>query len=211
MGGRRLAFGLAMIWSALFGTFFGAIMPFWEAQIAMAEANDALNSKHPDLSKRRDALKRAIDADAYGVEPRLALIDLEFRLMMERGSRRRRPDLAPDPQGPHRREEAPAQPELDGRRALPGNLRPRPAPSPRGQHAPCPRATAPLRGDRRNPEGRTADPTALHHAELAEALADLGEPEAAREAAVALALHENTSHRDKKLPPAILKRLQKLR
>ncbi len=49
--GRLPAFGLALVWSALAGSFVGAITPFWRSEAALARADDALAHRPPDFER----------------------------------------------------------------------------------------------------------------------------------------------------------------
>ena len=56
-GGRLPAFALAAVWAALLGTFAGAVVPFWESEAAIAEAEAALARRPPDFDTRRGRLR----------------------------------------------------------------------------------------------------------------------------------------------------------
>lgn len=85
-GGRGAAFALAAVAAALLGSYFGAILPCWRAEAALAEARDALATRPPDLQGAQEAYRRAAEADAYSSRPWLALADLEFRSWLGRGT-----------------------------------------------------------------------------------------------------------------------------
>ena len=51
--GRLPAFALAIVWSALAGSFVGAITPFWRSEAALAGADDALAHRPPDFERAR--------------------------------------------------------------------------------------------------------------------------------------------------------------
>jgi hypothetical protein len=78
-GRRGTAFSLALVWSALVGTFAGAILPYWKCQGEMEVAQLALNRRTPDFQKARDAYSRACAADQFAVQPWLELADVEYR------------------------------------------------------------------------------------------------------------------------------------
>ena len=68
-GGRLPAFGLALIWAALIGSFAGAIGPFWESEAAIAEGKNALYARPPQFDKAQTACERARLADRYSARP----------------------------------------------------------------------------------------------------------------------------------------------
>ena len=88
LGGRVPAFGVAAVWVALLGTFVGAITPFWKAEAAMAEAEDALNARPPDFPRAEAAYERAKNADRYSARPWMAMAGLEYEIWKERGSKK---------------------------------------------------------------------------------------------------------------------------
>jgi hypothetical protein len=88
LGGRVPAFGAAAVWVALLGTFIGAITPFWKAEAAMAEAEDALNARPPDFPRAEAAYERAKNADKYSARPWMAMAGLEYEIWKERGSKK---------------------------------------------------------------------------------------------------------------------------
>ena len=47
--GRLPAVALAIVWSALLGSFLGAITPYWRSEAALGRADDALARRPPDL------------------------------------------------------------------------------------------------------------------------------------------------------------------
>ena len=61
--GRLPAVGLAIVWSALAGSFFGAITPFWRSEAALAAAEDALAHHPPGLRAAQAAYEFAKEAD----------------------------------------------------------------------------------------------------------------------------------------------------
>lgn len=83
-GGRMSAIGIAVIAAALVGTFVGKNAPTWRCEIALAEAEAALDSRQPDFAKAREAFLRAATADAYDRRPWAGLALLEARAALSR-------------------------------------------------------------------------------------------------------------------------------
>jgi len=87
VGGRLAAFSLAALWAALFGTFWGAIHPFWESEEAILEAQAWMKRKPPDFKHAEDAFERAIRADQYSARPWLGLAYLQYEQWRSRGAK----------------------------------------------------------------------------------------------------------------------------
>jgi hypothetical protein len=87
VGGRPAAFALSAIWAALFGTFVGAIHPFWESEACIREAKAWMERKPPDFKHAEDAFERAIRADQYSARPWLGLAYLEYEQWRSRGAK----------------------------------------------------------------------------------------------------------------------------
>jgi tetratricopeptide (TPR) repeat protein len=207
-GGRATAFALAAVVAALVGTFYGSILPFWNAEAAMAEAHDALAARPQDVERALEAYRRAIEADAYSARPWLALADLEFRAWMARGTQVGDPvwlRIDHDLEQALKRPRNPYSLEVQRLRAfyareiLGLNL------------ALSPLAAELLRNQEMDALGKASwlYPTnASLHAELAGALADRGHvPLAVKEAEEALRLDRLTPHADKKLPAKLREQL----
>ncbi len=64
VGGLGPAVVLACVWAALAGTFFGAVMPFWESESYRLAGDAALAARPPAFEAARDAYKKAIEADS---------------------------------------------------------------------------------------------------------------------------------------------------
>jgi hypothetical protein len=89
-GGRMFAFTLAIVWVALVGTFVGAITPYWKAEAAMAEAEEAINpgrGRAPDFDRAERAYLAATQFDHYSPRPWLAMATLDYQAWMARGSK----------------------------------------------------------------------------------------------------------------------------
>ncbi len=78
-GGLGPAIGLACGWAVLAGTFYGAVVPGWLSDVALAEGQAAMAARPPAYEAGRVAYARAIELDHYAVRPWLALADLEYR------------------------------------------------------------------------------------------------------------------------------------
>src|SRR5262249_49300415 len=87
VGGRAAAFGFAAAWGASLGTFVGAVTPFWKAEAALADADDALRSRPPALERAESAYERAKNADPLSARPWLGMAALEYRIWMDRGAK----------------------------------------------------------------------------------------------------------------------------
>jgi len=207
VGGLGPAVVLACVWATLVGTYFGAVMPFWNSEAAVAEAEAAMSSKPPAFGVARDALARAIEADRYNTRPWVALADLEYQFWRSpEGSKRKEPhwlkvllaiDGALDPKwrdpndlSLRRRQATYARMILAG---LPEDARPFEI---LGLKATIVKAC-------RN-AARIYPTSAAIRAELAQASAEMGMfPDAVREGNQALLLDRLTPHDDKKLPDRI--------
>ncbi len=209
-GGRLPAFGLALIWAALLGTFAGAILPFWKSERAIEDVQDALGARPPRFEQAEAACDRACQADRYSTRPWLYAAHLHYLEWIARGAR---PDdrrwrmvlvdlgkATDPPRNPNawalHRERAMVTRELLGR--LP-TLKP-------GE----------LMAIRASVVEATRKATLLYpnnaslHAELADASATIGVfPDAAHEAREALRLDDLMPHRDRKLPKAMRRWLVK--
>ena len=86
-GGRLPAFGLALIWAALLGTFTGAILPFWKSEKAIEEVQDALSTRPPQFERAEAACDRACQADRYSTRPWLYAAHLHYLEWIARGAR----------------------------------------------------------------------------------------------------------------------------
>jgi hypothetical protein len=209
-GGRLGAVGLAFIWVALFGTFWGAITPFWQSEAEIREAKAWMDRKPPDFKRAEDAFLRAIESDKYSARPWLGLAYLEYEQWRSRGAKpgdlrwNKVPVLllkaASSPRDPGawtlHRDRALVSRDLitqlgDGispnqQTALKGNV-----------------VEATRIATRLNPT------SAALHAQLAFASAEIGmDPDAAKAAREALRLDRITPHADRKLAPTIRKRLE---
>ena len=85
--GRLPAFALAIVWSALAGSFVGAITPFWRSEAALAGADDALAHRPPDFERAQAAYEFAKEADRYNARPWLGDAYLQLLIWESRGSK----------------------------------------------------------------------------------------------------------------------------
>ncbi len=85
--GRVSAFGLAAVWVALLGTFVGAVGPYWKAEAAIADGDDALRAKPPAFDRALADYERAKDLDALSARPWLKLASLEYAVWDMRGAK----------------------------------------------------------------------------------------------------------------------------
>jgi O-antigen ligase len=84
--------GLACIWAALAGTYFGAVTPFWHSEAERAAGDEAMSRKPPAFEVARQAYLQAIEADRYNVRPFIALANLEYAYWRSpEGSSRKEP------------------------------------------------------------------------------------------------------------------------
>ncbi len=130
---------LACVWAALAGTFYGAVMPFWESESYRRAGEDAMASRPPAYEAAREAYTRAIEADHYNIKPWIGLADVEYAYWRSpEQTKRKEPlfmrpliaiDKALDPPGgtPTTWGSAAARPTSRGR----SSARCRPTPSPK--------------------------------------------------------------------------------
>jgi O-antigen ligase len=80
-------FALAAFWAAVLGVFLGTIVPFWQSEAAIAEAEEAINHLPPDFDRAENAYRRAIAADRYNVRPWLGYANLVEHAWEWRGAK----------------------------------------------------------------------------------------------------------------------------
>jgi O-antigen ligase len=208
--GRAQVFGLAIVWAALLGSFIGTIGPFWRSEAAIAEANAAVSAQPPEWQRARDAYVRACREDVFSVSPWLGLADVEYRFWVSRGAKPEEPLWKAAKLALKKALESPRNPSsltVQSRRAAF-------AQEMLARYG----AKLPI-ADVIELEGllvescrigtRLYPTSAILHAELAEASADLRDiTAAAEEANEALRLDRITPHADKKLPDAVRARLE---
>jgi O-antigen ligase len=209
VGGRWWAFGLALVFAALAGSFVGSNLPHWRAEAVMAEAELALHSrKQPDARLAIISYMKAAQADRYSARPYLAWANLLFlkwqyeQAIAQRVWSTRIAPVLDEASAPPRNPNA-----LSVQRARMAILR--------ELIARQGRATKDLPRMQNDLVNAAAKAVKLYpnnaslHAELAEAAAAIGRFDlAAREAREALRLDRLTPHQDKKLPDAERKRLR---
>ena len=210
IGGRIVAFLLAMGWVALIGSFYGSVRPYWEAQRLIAEARSELVGRKPDYDAAQDLFLQASKADKFESIPHLSMAELTFSAWNDRNAipadkawPQIKSDLENAVKHPPRNPDSLA---VETRRAAMAT-----AILERG--GPLPRAIKEqLLAARVNASARVCRlyPTsAVYRAMLADALAANGQlVEATREAREALRLDGVTPHKDKKLTKESRKRLE---
>ena len=202
--GRLPAFALAIVWSALAGSFVGAITPFWRSEAALDGADDALAHRPPDFERAQAAYEFAEEADRYSPRPWLGDAYLQFLIWESRGSKpadlrwKKIPALLLKAAAPPRNPDAWT---LHSERALVTRdlLK-------RLGHTLSPREIIPLQAsvvEATRTASRLYPTNAALHARLAEASAEISMfRDAVTEAQEALRLDAITPHLDKKLAHA---------
>ena len=202
--GRLPAFALAIVWSALAGSFVGAITPFWRSEAALAGADDALAHRPPDFERAQAAYEFAEEADRYSPRPWLGDAYLQLLIWESRGSKpedlrwKKIPALLLKAASPPRNPDAWT---LHSERALVTRdlLK-------KLGHALSPREIIPLQAsivEATRTASRLYPTNATLHARLAEASAEISMfRDAVTEAQEALRLDAITPHLDKKLANA---------
>jgi O-antigen ligase len=209
LDGRGTAFILAAFWAMLAGTFSGTVAPFWKAQAKIAEADELIAKRYPDIDHIQDLYHQATQLDEYEVQPWLALAQLVFRATQQEGGippqsvwEQIDKDLhnaAQPPRNPNSLAVQQLRSELARRMLLRENLTQTAAARIRNAHV-----EAAYRASALYPTNASL------RADLAEAIADNGKLDAAvREARIALELDRATPHADKKLTPAVRSRLNR--
>ena len=203
-GGLGPGVVLACFWAVLAGTFFGAVVPGWQSDVALAEGQALMAARPPAYEAARNAFTRAIELDRYSVRPWLALADLEYRFWRS-------------PEAGDRKKTSWTKVLLTFDKALEGNYR---NPNNLGLRRfqahyartilgelpedAKPFAIVGLRGTIAKATRKAVSlyPTSAElRGELAQASADLGMySDAAAEAKIALRLDDLMPHADKKLP-----------
>jgi hypothetical protein len=203
IGGLGPAVVLAIVWAALTGTFFGAVMPFWKSEAERVAGDAALRRPPPAFEAARKAYTKAIEIDHYNIRPWVGLAELEYAYWRSpEQANRKEPgwmkvlmalSSALDPKwrnpanlGLRRRQVSFAKAIL---RDLPANASPEELLSLKTTIAKACRWAA-----------RIYPTSATIRAELAQASSEIGMyPDAVREAKQALLLDGLTPHLDKKL------------
>ena len=86
VGGRFGAFGLAAVAVSLLGGFLGAIVPFWQSQSLLGEAQRVMSGTAPNIDRARALDLAAARADTYSPMPWMALAEMEFQNWLAQGS-----------------------------------------------------------------------------------------------------------------------------
>jgi O-antigen ligase len=203
-------FALAILWSALVGSFVGAVTPYWRAETAVAQADDALRRMPPNYEGAQLAYDFAERADRFSPRPWLGEAYLQYRVWQEHGSKptdlrwKTIPTLLLKASSPPRN---PNVWSLHSERAkVTRELLNKVGPSL------SPREIIPIQAsivEATRTASRLYPTSADLHARLAEASAAMSIfQDAATEAREALRLDGITPHLNKKLPDAVRKRLE---
>ena len=207
VGGLGATIVLAVVWAALAGTFFGAVLPFWESEAQRVAGDTAMAARPPAFEVARESYKKAIEADRYNIKPWVGLADLEYAYW-------RSPEQVNRKEPRWMRVLIALDDALDAKWRNPANLglRRRQASYARAILREMPADAKPFEllslkttivkacrwAARIYPTGATI------RAELAQASADIGMyADAIREGKQALQLDELTPHLDKKLPKSV--------
>ncbi|WP_435007434.1 O-antigen ligase family protein [Tundrisphaera lichenicola] len=213
VGGILPAALLAVVWAALAGTFYGAVLPGWKSDAALELGNAYMTMQPPAFDKARAAYAEAISSDRYAVKPWIALADLEYQFW-------RSPEVVKRKEPHWTKVLISMDKSLDSTAGRnPNNLALR-----RRQAAYARAILRDLPADAKVVElldlkaaiarscrwaARIYPTSAMIRAELALASADIGMyPDAVREAKQALDFDEQTPHKDKKLPAAVRESLR---
>ena len=210
VGGLGPAVVLACVWAGLAGTFYGAVMPYWQSESLCDAAEAALASRPPAYEAAREGYERAIEADHYNVRPWLGLAEVEYaywrspEVASRKEPRFMKPLIAMDGAlDPKWRD--PANLGLRRRQAelarmILRDLRER-TPEPKPNEL-LPLLTTIVKANRW--AARIYPTSAARRADLARSSSEIGMyAEAAREAKQALLLDGLTPHADKKLPAPV--------
>lgn len=85
--GRIEVFFMALVASAVLGTFYGTVVPFWRSEAAIAQADAALRANPPKFEVAEAAYVRAYQADKYSARPWLGLAYEKYLEWQSRGSK----------------------------------------------------------------------------------------------------------------------------
>ena len=108
---RLPGFALALLWSALAGSFGGAIIPYWRCEAALAKAEEALAHQPPQYDRAQAAYEFAEQADKFSPRPWLG--DAYLQLMVWDSPRfpARRLEVEEDPRTRLDGHDAPSKPQ----------------------------------------------------------------------------------------------------
>ena len=87
VGGRVGAFGLACVWVAFVGIFFGAVGPYFLADAAIQTAEEALRATPPAIERAEAAYQLAAVADVYTARPWISQAALDYQVWDSRGAK----------------------------------------------------------------------------------------------------------------------------
>jgi hypothetical protein len=88
VGARTAGITMLGIWTAILGTFLGAVIPFWNSEAAIASADAALDSPAgANFEGAEAALLTATRADPYNSRPWRKLAGLYLSVWQERGAK----------------------------------------------------------------------------------------------------------------------------
>jgi hypothetical protein len=199
-----------LVWAALFGSFWGAIGPYWRSGIELSRADVQMRKQPPNFEVANQQILRAIDADKTNVRSFLDLAELEYQRWRSPESRGRpsiweRVFLALDGalERPWRNPNSPLirRTQVQYARMI---LQQIANPTPRDLLSLKQKI---VRGSRK--AAQLYPTNASLRAQLALASADIGMyGDAISEAQIALELSELTPHKDKKLAEPVVRELK---
>ena len=207
---RMPSLGLAVAWSAAFGTFIGLVTPFWQCEAAVARGEAAMSLIPPNYEAAHDAFLSAATADGYSARPWLYLAVVYERQWRDKGAKAADNTWMKVPMMYDKAAEPPRNPwawSIHNERAirihamlrdLAPQLDPLQLTKYRGKIVEATRTASRL-----NPTNSEL------HARLAHASADISMfADAVAEAKEALRLDGITPHADRKLPESVRRRLE---
>lgn len=203
--GRAWAFGVAVVWVSLLGTFVGQALPHWKLEAAIADAESAALSRPPQLERAEAILENAAKIDPYSARPWQKLAGLEYEVWIGRGAKPEDKRWQKIPILLYKAVDEPRPTNVWSRhreralmtslllKQLGSSINPREITRYRGNVVEASRTAS-----------RLYPTNASLRARLAEASADIGmTPDALAEGREALRLDGLTPHADKKLDPAV--------
>lgn len=78
VGRLGIGIGLAMVWAAVVGTFYGSVSPGWRSQALIVQGDSLMRQREPDFERARTIFQAAAEADRFAPQPWLAIADLEY-------------------------------------------------------------------------------------------------------------------------------------
>jgi O-antigen ligase len=80
-------FVLSTVWAAAVGLFLGEVIPYWRAEAAISDAEDAMSRQPPDFNRAKIRYELAMAADRSYVRPWLGYAELAYRAWDSDGGR----------------------------------------------------------------------------------------------------------------------------